>query len=110
MGVRVGVPRVALATGVSVLVSESVSVSSGVGVSEGVSRVGMGAWVGVEGNTPPGKLINVGGGLVGVRSRIVRVMTVGVGARGIKVGRSKILNVPMQYITNEPITAITKQP
>jgi len=107
---RVGVARVGLLTGASVPVMGNVSDTSGVGVGEGSSRVGMGAWVGVGSKVPAGGLMNVGGGCVGVRSPVVRVMTVGVGGRGIKLGRIKRLNVPMQYITNEPITAIARQP
>ena len=56
-----------------------VFVSSTVGVWVN-SRVGIGAWVGVASRVPPGRLMNVGGGFVGVESNAVRVMTVGVGA------------------------------
>ena len=76
---RVGV-RVALLIGRTVPVMGRVLVSSTVGVWVN-SRVGIGAWVGVASRVPPGKLINVGGGFVGVESNTVSVMAVGVGAR-----------------------------
>jgi hypothetical protein len=66
--------------------------------------------VGVATKVPPGKLINVGGGWVGVASNAARVMTVGVEARGTKLGRAKMLTVPAQYITIAPITLIARQP
>ncbi len=101
--------RVALPPGKSVPVIGKVFVSSTVGVCDG-SRVGIGACVGVGGKVPPGKLMNVGGGLVGVPSNTVRVITVGVGARGTKLWRTKMLNVPAQYIVNAPSTMIARQP
>lgn len=88
----------------------TVLVKSRVGVSVGGSRVGIGAWVGVAGKMPPGKLMNVGGGLVEVASNAGGVMTVGVGARWPKFRRTRMLNVPAQYITSAPITTIARQP
>jgi hypothetical protein len=76
---RVGV-RVALPVGKRVPVMGKVLVSSTVGVWVN-SRVGIGAWVGVASRVPPGKLMNVGGGFVGVESNTVRVTAVGVDAR-----------------------------
>jgi hypothetical protein len=112
VGVRVagGVPRVALPGGMSVPVMLTVLVKSRVGVSVGNSRVGIGAWVGVATRVPPGKLMNVGGGLVEVGSNAGRVTIVGVGARWLKFGRTRMLNVPAQYITIAPITTIARQP
>lgn len=111
VGVRVAVaePRVTMPGGVRVPVIGRVFVSSTVGVCVG-SRVGIGACVGVGSKVPPGKLMNVGGGLVAVDSNAARVMTVGVEARCPRLGRIKMLTVPAQYITIAPITAMARQP
>jgi hypothetical protein len=105
---RVGV-RVALPDGRTVPEMGTVLVNSIVGVWVG-SREGSGTCVGVGGKVPPGRLMNVGGGFVAVASNAVRVMTVGVGARGAKFWRTKMLNVPAQYIVSALITTIARQP
>lgn len=75
VGVRVALP------GLAVPVIGAVLVKSSVGAIVGNSRVGIGAWVGVASSVPPGKLMSVAGGRVGVRWLVTRVMIVGVGAR-----------------------------
>jgi hypothetical protein len=105
---RVGV-RVALTDGKTVPGIGRVPVSSIVGVGDG-SREGIGAWVGVGSKVPPGRLRNVGGGFVAVGSNAVRVMTVGVGARGARFWRTRMLNVPPQYMANALRTIMARQP
>jgi hypothetical protein len=110
--VTVGVPRVTLVGVKSVPVIGTVANVSrvGVGVAVGGSRVGMGACVGVASKVPGGNGMIVGGGRVGVTPKIGGVIGVGVGARGTKLERTKMLTVPAQYITSEPMTAMAKQP
>jgi len=73
-------------------------VRSTVGVSVGVSRVGIGACVGVEINVPFGKLMKVGTTGVEVRTSVGvgGVNTVGVAGRTLSDGRTYILNNPAQ--------------
>jgi hypothetical protein len=85
-------------------------VRSTVGVMVGVSRVGIGAWVGVEINVPFGKLINVGGAFVDVETKVGRTTKVGVAGRSTNEGRSNRLNIPAQYSTDVPTRIITRQP
>lgn len=109
---RVGGTRVAVVGASNVLVMGAVPNASTVGVRVGVggSRVGIGAWVGVASNVPGGRGMMVGGGKVGVKPKSAGVTSVGVDARGTKLERTRMLTVPRQYITSEPITAIARQP
>lgn len=110
MRVSVGVTRVTV--GASGVPAGNVPNASLVGVSvgEGGSRVGMGAWVGVASSVPGGNGRMVGGGFVTVAPIKVGMMGVGVAARGIRLGRARILTVPAQYITSAPMTAMKRQP
>jgi hypothetical protein len=105
---RVGVRD---APNVAVIVSVGAGfVKSTVGVSVGNSRVGIGAWVGVATSVPPGRLMNVGGACVGVGARVGRTSAVGVGARWSRLGRTRRLIVPAQYIIAAPMMTIAIQP
>ncbi len=83
MTVSVGVTRrVGVRITVSVVVTEIVGagfVRSTVGVIVGGSRVGIGAWVGVEINVPLGRFINVGITCVGVAINVGTATCVAVG-------------------------------
>lgn len=98
--------RVALGR-VSVLVMDGVPHAS---VGVGSSRVGIGACVGVASNLPGGKGMMVGGGRVGVNPKNAGVTSVGVGGRGTRLERTRMLTVPAQYITSEAMTAMARQP
>ncbi len=85
-------------------------VKSTVGVTVAGSRVGIGAWVGVDTNVPLGTLMNVGSTWVGVGTRVGGTMTVGVGGRSNNDGRMNQLTVPAQYKTDVPMIMIARQP
>ena len=72
-------------------------VRSTVGVSVASSRVGIGAWVGVEIKVPLGRLINVGRACVGIAIRVGGGTIVGVADRSTrKEGRINMLAMPAQ--------------
>jgi len=85
-------------------------VKSTVGVSVAGSRVGIGAWVGVDTNVPLGTLIKVGRTWVGVGASVAGAMKVGVGGRSKSEGRMSQLAIPAQYKTDVPTRMMARQP
>ena len=85
-------------------------VKSTVGVSVAGSRVGIGAWVGVDTKVPLGTLIKVGRTWVGVGASVAGARKVGVAGRSSSDGRTNQLAVPAQYKTDVPMRMMARQP
>ncbi len=84
-------------------------VRSTVGVSVGVSRVGMGACVGVAISVPRGRLMSVGGPIVADGAVVGITATVGVAGRG-NDERIIALKSPAQYKTLVAMKMTPMQP
>lgn len=84
-------------------------VRSTVGVSVSVSRVGIGACVGVAINVPRGRMINVGGAGVGDGAVVGITATVGVAGR-VNDERIIALKNPTQYKTLVAMMITTMHP
>lgn len=84
-------------------------VRSMVGVSVGVSRVGIGACVGVAINVPRGRLMSVGGPIVADGAVVGITATVGVAGRG-NDARIIVLTSPAQYKTLVAMKMTPMQP